>query len=311
VFNTSVLRFGSDTCLANAGIAVDLTPPEFLARSISLEWAADAESFERFRQRIAAGALNAGFQIEDLGIVVLASSTYLKIASHVLACPVPELERLSRVTDLVRNRKPEAFRAPFSGFTVDAYLVLARAGPPLPLRPHRLGTWIARAQFRIETSLGAGVLPPTPLTDEIRHRLGLPAKTVRFLDFRGHDLLQPYVEQEQPVFYVDDRLLAQMSARRNSGASKALQLQLACDFVAAVAWRASANPELTGMSYADLRTSLLGSVLRVAAGPGASDQDIERLLSETRDATEHVIARAEHFIDVASGFSDILEDGEL
>jgi hypothetical protein len=54
----------------------------------------------------------------------------------------------------------------------------------------------------------------------------------------------------------------------------------------------------------------LGSVLRVAAGPGASEQDLQRLMSDLHDEPERVIARAEHFIDVASGYAGILEDGE-
>jgi hypothetical protein len=133
---------------------------------------------------------------------------------------------------------------------------------------------------------------------------------VRYVDFRDHEVLQPYVDQERPVFYVDERLLAQMSARRNSAPSKALQVQLAHDFIAAVIRRASAREEIVDMSYADLRTTLLGSVLRVAAGPGASDQDLERLVSEIRDVPERVIARAEHFIDILSGYAEMLEDGE-
>ncbi len=310
VFDSALLRFGSDSCLANGSVSVDLPSQEFLARSVTLEWAADAESFEHFRQRVAASALAAGFELHDLTIVVIASSAFLKIADRVFSCPVADLGGLSRVTDLVGNRKPDAFRTPFSGFAVDVYLVLSRPLTPRPLRPHRAGTWLARSQFRVATAQGPALLPPTPLTDEIRQTLGLLAKTLRYVDFRDHDLLQPYVDQERPVFYVDERLLAQMSARRNSAASKALQLQLAHDFVAAVVRRASANGDLVGMSYADLRTSLLGSVLRVAAGPGASDQDLERLVSEVRDAPERVIARGEHFIDVAAGYTDILEDGE-
>jgi hypothetical protein len=310
VFDTAVLRFGSDACLANESITVDLTTPEFLAHSVALEWAPDAESFEQFRQRLAACTLDAGFELEHLAVVVIASSTFLKIADRVFTRRLPEIDGLSRFTDLVGNLRPEAFRAPFSGFAVDVFLVLTQSLPRRPLRPHQLGTWLARSQFRVDTTEGPASLPPTPLTDDIRQTLGLPAKTLRFLDFRDHDLLQPYGDQEPPVFYVDERLLAQMSARRNSAASKALQLQLAHDFVAAVVRRASSNPELTGMSYADLRTTLVGSVLRVAAGAGASDQDLARLLSDVRDTPERVIARAEHFIDVATGYTELLRDGD-
>ncbi|MBA4156183.1 MAG: hypothetical protein H0X65_01750 [Gemmatimonadetes bacterium] len=168
VFDSTVLRFGSDVCLANESVTVDLTPPEFLARSVVLEWAADAESFERFRQCVAASPLAAGFELNDLGIMVIASSTFLKIADRVSTCRVPELNGLSRVTDLVGNRKPDALRAPFSGFAVDVYLVLTRALPTGTLQPHRVGTWLARSQFRVETTQGPALLPPTPHRESVR-----------------------------------------------------------------------------------------------------------------------------------------------
>lgn len=309
VFDSTVLRFGSDTCGVNQSIMTDLRPDEFLARSITLEWAADAESFAHFRQRVPASALAAGFELDTLAIVVIAHSTFLKIADTVFTCRVSELCKISRITDLVGARRPDAFRTPFSGFGVDVYLVLTQALTPQPLRPHRMGTWLARSQFRVVTSQGPGLLTPTPLTDEIRQNLALPEKTLRYLDFREHDVLAPYADQERPVFYVDEKLLAQMSARRNSAPSKAMQLQLAHDFVAAVVRRASTSSELGDLGYPDLRASLLGSVLRLAAGPGASDQDLQRLMDDLRDMPERVIARAEHFIDVASGYAAILVDG--
>lgn len=310
VLDEAVLRFGQDTCLGNRGITVDVSPHEFLLRPVLIEWGSDDEAFDGFAERIRRGADAAGLRLDDIALVVVASSSFVKTADVVLECSRGDLLRLPRISDLTAETRPTAFRAPFNGFTVDAYLVLARSLPRRPLRPYLRGTWLASVRFRIETTQVAALLPPTPLTDEIRERHRLPAKTIRYLYFGDHDLLMPYREQEQPVFYVDEKLLAQMNARRRSPPSKALQLQLAHDFVSAVIRRASATPELDGVAYDDLRTSLLGSVIRIAAGPGASDADRDRLVSQVRDDPDYVMARAEHAIDLAAGYGDLLKDGD-
>lgn len=307
VLDEVLLHFGQEACLANDGLTVDLSPREFLLRPVSVEWGSDGQAFKSFTERLVTGAQTAGLALVDLSLVVVGSSSYLKLSEVVLDHSLANLTRLTRISDLTTSIRPQAFSAPFSGFSVDAYLLLTRSLEPKPLRPYLRGTWIATSRFRVDTTLGPALLPPTPLTDEIRERLHLPGKTIRYLDFREHDLLTPYAQQEQPVFYIDEKLLAQMNARRKSAASKALQLQLAHDFVSAVVRRASANSELTVVNYQDVHTSLLGSVIRIAAGPGATEEDRERLVGKIKDHPEYVIARAEHTIDVASGYSDLLE----
>lgn len=306
------LHFGRDRVPANGGITVDFPPHEFLLRPVSVEWewGADSEAFDQFKARLVNGAARADIPLDSLALVVVASSTFLKIADIVFTCPVENIEQLTPITALTEPTRPQAFDAPYSGFKVDTYLLLNRELPFRALRPHRLGTWIARAQFRVETTQGPAVLPPTPLTDGVRARYRLPAKTVRFLDFREHNVLEPYAEQEPPAFYVDEKLLAQMNARRNSPASKALQLQLAIDFITAVIRRASASDDLVGLRYDDLRATLLGNAIRVAAGPNPSEKDLDNLVTKVKETPEYVIARAEHFVDIQSGFIGCLEDVE-
>jgi hypothetical protein len=310
VLEATALHFGQDKCLANEGITVDLLPHEFMRKPVLIEWASDDEAFETFKDRIAAEAGAANFDTADLSLVLVASSSFLKVADIVFECPVTELWRLARVIDLTQTDRYPAFSAPFTGFTVDAYLLLSRSGRPEPLRPYLRGTWLAWSRFQVGTTQAPALLPPTPLTDEIREQHRLQGKTIRYLYFGDHDPLQPYSGQEQPVFYVDAKLLAQLNAQRNSRASRALQLQLVQDFAAAVVRRASANAEMDGVSYDDVRNSLLGSVIRIAAGPGGTDGDRDNLVATLRDSPEYVIARIEHFVDVASAYRSLLEDGD-
>lgn len=310
VLENATLHFGQDVVHANGGIAADTTPHEFLLRPVNLEWSPSDELFEDFKEEIVERTKRADIPLDSLALVVVASSTFLKIADIVFQLPVNQIEQLTRFTNLTEPSRPRAFSTPFSGFTVGTYLLLSRDLPFRPLRPHRLGTWIARAQFRVRTTQGPAVLPPIPLTDEIRSRYNLLPKTVRFFDFGDHDVTEPYVDQEPPIFYIDDKLLAQLNARRNSRASKALQLQLAFDFLSTVIRRASMSNDITDLTFDDIRSSLLGNALRVAAGPGASGGDLDKLVRQVGDNPEYVIARAEHFADLQSGFIGSLEDTE-
>jgi hypothetical protein len=310
ILDEALVDFGLDTCLANGSLIVDLPAREFLVRPVVIQWAADQAAFEDFRERLKAGARNAGIELADLEMVIVASTPFLKVADVVFAHALGQLDELEQTIDLTATTRSAAFSAPYSGFRVDAYVLLARDLPPKLLRPHLRGTWLAWSQFRVDTTQGPAVLPPTALTAEVRNRLGLLPRTVKFLDFGDHEVIEPYGQQEQPIFYVDEKLLAQLNARRTSPASKALQLQLALDFVSAVIRRASATTELDDMSYEDVRSSLLGNVVRIAAGPGATDQDRNRLVIQVRTDTEKVIARAEHFIDLIAGYGGIIEDGE-
>jgi len=310
VLDGAVLYFGQEACLASEGATVSLSPHEFVLRPVSIAWGPDDEAFERFKERLDEGVNAAGIAAEDLSLVVIVSSPFIKVSEVVYEGSVSDLESLRRVTNLTEDRRSSAFSAPFNGFAVDAYVLLSRSLAPKVLRPHVRGTWLASVRFRIETTYAPAVLSPTPLTDEVRAQYQLGAKTIRYLYFGDHDVLQPYAQQERPVFYIDEKLLAQMNVRRRSAASRALQLQLAQDFASAVVRRASARSEPLDLGVDDLRTSLLGSVIRIAAGPGSTDQDRARILSQVSESPEYVIARTEHMIDVGSGYGSMLKDDE-
>ncbi|MEX0826151.1 MAG: hypothetical protein WD184_05315 [Acidimicrobiia bacterium] len=305
----TTLYFGQEPCEPNSSLAADIEIHEFLIRPVSLEWVPEGQ-FEAFRAGLLEACVAAGIAPESVSLAAVAMSGFLKLSQVVLNVSLVELDRLDRVVDLAADPRPDPFRTPFNGFGVDVYLLLSEAVDARPLKPSKKGTWLSRVSFRIDTHLAPALLPPTPLTGELRQQLGLPARTLRYLQFGDHDLLEPYREQEQPVFYVDEDILAQLSVRRTSAASKAIQLQLAQDFVAAVVRRAAGQPDLETVAYDDVRESLLGSVIRLAAGPKALDGDRQTLLVMVRNDPEYVIARAEHFVDVASGFVNVLKDGD-
>lgn len=309
ILEQTVLRFGGDRCISDGTLSIDLSPHEFLLTPVALEWAVDDEAFSQLDGRLATAASAARLGLDRLSLLIVATSSFLKLADVLLDHSAAHLDKLPRVTSLTDDGRCGALSAPFSGFTVSVYLILAETVAPEPLRPHLKGSWLARTTFTVETSLAPAILPPTPLTKEKREQLGLPGRVVRFLDFGEHDLFSPYRDQERPIFYIDDGLLAELNAKRTAPPSKALQLQLAQDFVSAVVRRAATQRDrLRDMAYEDVRSCLLGSVIRIAAGPGSTERQRADLMQLIAEEPEKVIAYAEHAIDVAAGFSDLLRE---
>lgn len=306
-----LLYFGQDSCEPDSTLLVDVEPQEYMLRPVTLCWASDEQSFAQMSEDLKLGAKDANLPLDSMALVAVASTPFLKSATVAFYHSLTELETLKRVVVLSEPERPAAFCAPFNGFVLDVYLLLSRSLAPRPLTPHIQGTWIARSRFRIETKLVPALLPPTPLTDELRKELGLPPKVTRYVSFGDHNPLEPYIDQEQPVFYVDDELLAQLNVRRYSSTSKAIQIQLVHDFLASVIRRGSVHrEELKGLSFADVRTSLLGSVVRLAAGPGATDDLRDHVIDLLVSDPEKVIARVEHSIGLGEGFLGALKDGE-
>ncbi len=59
--NETVLYFGSEACLANDALTVDIASQEFLLRSVRLEWGSDERALEQFKTRISVASEDARF----------------------------------------------------------------------------------------------------------------------------------------------------------------------------------------------------------------------------------------------------------
>lgn len=302
---STTFHFGDQLCEANAGIAV--TNPETFARSSGrIVWAPKGE-FDDFKSALVEGALNLGVDLSALGLLAVASTSYIKRSQVVHRRPLSDLDGLDRVTIITLGERPVALRTGFHGATVEVYLLVLRELEKRPLRPWRKGTWISRAKFRIDVEKGAVLFRPIPLDDKERDRLGLPTGTVRFVDLDDHDILEPFGESEPPRFYIDADFLRRLGARQTSPIALALQAQLVQDFVAAVVHRAAGETDVETRSWEDIEDSLLGRVLRFAAGAGASPDDRQLLLKQVSENPERMLARAEHAIDIRRQLIDSLQ----
>lgn len=304
----SLLHFGGDLCPADSSIAVSIDFHTFMLRKVVLEWAQE-DSFDDFVKSLARGADAIGIDRADLSLRVFAKSSYLKLVDFVYERRLSELDDLPAHIDL-SDPRPRALRAPRSGFTVEAYVLLDRSLEPGPLRPWRKGTWLARATFGVSTSLGRHLYRPLPLTDEIRAQLKLPTKTVRYVDLDDHDPFEPFADQPtQPILYIDEDLLAELGASRQTATNRALQYDMALDFVATVLYHVSMrSDELKEKSLDDLESTLLGEIIRRVAGPGKADQQI--LFNLIRTEPRKAVAHAEAAIDMRRPLIDSLKGND-
>jgi len=297
VLDDVVVHFGNETCNANSSISLDLEPHEYQRRSVVVQWAPDEESFHSFKDALLEAADSMRVDRETLLLYVTASTPYLKRTEIVEHLSLAKLEQLDHKQLLTDGRRADSFRAGHHGCSLNAYVLLNENLDPAPLRPWRKGTWLAHARFGLATQIAKSMFRPTPLDDAKRNELGLYGKTVRYFHMGDHDPLVSYDDQpEKPVLYVDENLLAELSANASHPSSISTQLQLALDFMAAVIHDASRREELGTVSIEDLADSLLGRVLRVAAGP--RDSDRERLLALVRSDPGKAVARAEHTVDI-------------
>lgn len=306
MLSQAVLRFGTDKC--EAGGRVTIFDPELHVRKrAEIQWAPDDDSFKAFRQTLAEGAGADGFDRSALALLVTAATPYLKITNIVHHAPCANLDAMSRVVVLTEPNRPDAFCAPHHGATVNVYLLLDRALEPLPLRPWRRGTWLARETFKISTEQSQRLFHPKPLDDEMRKELGLPRKTMRYVRMDDVDPLQPY-DAGALDLYVDRELLDDLSARPRSPVSQAMQLQLAQDVIGTIVHAAAAREsDLKDRTWTDLGDSLLARVLRIAAKAGATH---EQLLRDVTGDPGKVIGYAEAALDALARTREAVRDGE-
>ena len=303
-------RFGEEECEPGGSILVD--DPETFARNRGEIIWAPVDDFAVFKRRVRESSVRLEVDPSALGLLVTASTTFIRRTQIVLLRSLDDLESLDRVTLITRSERPIALRTGFHGAVVEAYVLLLRRLPRRPLQPWRKGTWLARAKFTIDVDRGAELFRLTPLDNERRVELGIPEKAMRYVDLEDHDLLEPFGNSGPPRFYVDEKCLAHLSARHSSTVGVALQAQLVHDFVAAVVWHSAVNAaelEINTRSWDDIEDSLLGRVLRFAAGPSASVEDKQMLLKTACTKPEQVLAKVEHFIDIGKHLLIPLEDG--
>lgn len=289
-------HMGEQVCEADSRIMVD-SADDFLRAKPALSWARTDAEMEMFRSLLQQGVDESGIPASELGLIVTAYSSYLKIVDVCLQVPLSDCASVERTTSFAKCR-PRALYASTHGATLSAYVALLSQQERRALRPWRKGAWLARAEFRISLETeAAAIFRPTPLTDARRNELGLPKQTLRYFELGDHDPFHPYNDQERPAFYVDEELLSRLNADPASALSKAIQAQLVCDFIAGLVVACNAR-DADLPAWEDAKESLIGRVVRRVVGEKATRSECEEMLQLTKKRPTEFIARAEHALDV-------------
>ena len=305
ILSSTTFQFGEQVCEADSGIIV--ADPEAFSRSSGrIVWAPES-GLTDFTEALLRGSSDLGVEPSAVGLLAIASTSYIKRSEIVYLCPLSDLDRLDRVTEVTEGGRPVALRTGFHGAVVEIYLLLLRQLEKRPLRPWRKGTWISRAKFGINVDKGAVLFRPIPLDDDLRRSLGLPSGTARFINFEDHDVLEPYESSSPPRFYVDSDVLRELGARQASPIARAIQAQLVQDFVTAVIHRGTSETGAESRSWEDIEDSLLGKVVRFAAGTRASRDDRQLLLKKLSDDPERMLAQSEHAVGIRNGLIESLK----
>jgi hypothetical protein len=293
-----------------------LLPHEFLNCRVSLHLAPTPKDFASFKDELVTGLEALELSANWVELAILLSTPRLKMV-ETYRYPLDDLRAVSRQLDLVTSEhRPAPLRSPIGGCSVDVYVVLSKTIDPVPLRPWRLGTWLARCRFHLTANTGVFDFAPIPLTDEDRSQLGLPQDVIRFVKLEGSPVLAG-ISDDVVQLYVDQDLLAQLTAAPNSPAARSFQRQLFLDAIRAVVTAAIRQSDFDGMTMGDLEGSIVGRLVTRLAGrrPGEPEGVLEGrrdlYLTLLRDEPERFLAEVEARINPKSDLVLSISGGDV
>jgi len=244
--------------------------------------------------------------VGDLEFAVVLSSGYLKISEIRHRMPLSELVDAGADLSLSLPTRPLALRSPHSGCAIEVSIHLATEHAQKPLRPWRLGTWLAKAKWEIVTEHTFTGFTPQPLTPEKKREFDLPPKCVRYITLGGVSPLEEGVKEDSVEVWFEADLLGKMSASPKSKPSVALQMQLFLDAISVVVTESRMQEAFDMMSWAEVRDSLLGRVIELVAPSKANElartAACATYLQIVKDNPARFMAYAEEQVGIAGAY---------
>ncbi len=241
------------------------------------EGRSESENWDSFHRRLRATVKKTGVDPEAVQVMVIASTSYLKLAETVWSGTLSEFRSASRDGDQVglplgREPRPGPFQTPRHGCSVAVYVVLAKQLRQTDGQPWRKGTWLARAVFTVETDRGEIGFTPRPMDDAVRAELGVPPGTIRYVDMPGP--LDPSEGAVEIAYYCDVDLLDEIVANPKANASVTFLYQIALDVTRTLVSASSkelADPTISSLS--EIEGSLCARLIVAAARTERGDRD--------------------------------------
>ena len=311
ILSAATLLVGPDRL--SHGESVTLTTEGFMLRTVTLELAADDELFALTQDGLTHQLSSVGYDPADVEMVAVLSSPYLKIAEVALRCSLSDLAGTGRSIDVSGPDRPRALQSPRSGCNIDLYLVLSRHVERRPLKPWRKGTWLAHTSYSLSSELAPVGFTPRALTSELRAQFQLADDVVRYIVFEDEESpLEAGSSETSLAMYVDQDVLAKMSASSSTPGSQLFQLQLFLDAVRAILDAANGDETIGALSYGDLDDTLFGRLITgLTRRPGQTADDAradgEGLFDTARNQPDLFMAHAEAVVGYRKVLNEVLD----
>ncbi len=169
----------------------------------------------------------------DCGLVVVAASNSNR-RSCVVFRDYARYLTFGQELEIDREIDPLVFKDR-GGFVITVALVLLHELQSEPLRPHLVGTWLARREFRLIPERAEFSFSPEPLTGDIRRQFGLPDRAPSYVRIDEDHLLTADELSSAVSVYLDDDILRLLQQSQNDALSIHIQSELAVTTMGAVA----------------------------------------------------------------------------
>lgn len=291
------VEIGGHRAQANRSLSVAVE--SFVAERASLSLAVDDGHWRTRQNQLSDLVAGLPIDMTALDLVAVTTAPRLHVCEVAFTGSLANIIAGQRSVALVSDRRPTALSAPFGGCIIDIAIVLNRDLRPKGLLPYRRGTWLAKVTCRITTDLGQIGFTPIPLTDDIRREHALPERTLRLITTER--VTDPEIDADTALtVYVDQELLAQLTAEPRSRGSRTLQMQLFLDAMTAVVHAASREIAAGegSTTFSEAQESLLGTLIRqMAARDNEIDIDAaERLWATVRHIPDRAVALIEGWL---------------
>lgn len=246
-----------------------------------------------------------------LSIVLYGSSPFLRFTDEVKRWTFDDLDQIRGGFQLntAGASRPRTMQLAHHGVVFDFVVVLNRGVKPQAGLPHRLGTWLARVRFTLANPAEGIGFTPLPLTAEKRKEFKLSKQTATYARINPFqpDLLSATMLDDFVEYYVDESLLARMSANPRHSQSALLQTQIFLGAVEFVVMEFQRLDSLVEIQLTDVNEGLIGKILRIVADERESElrEWLEVLKTEPADFLAAVEASSEYLRRLDDSMSEM------
>ena len=254
-----------DVITVAAGETKRLEPKTYLTADITLRLVRDAD-MKGFASALTKYAKLVGGSKEVLSVVLYGSSSFLKFSDELCRWSISEFEKSADGYKIASSGplRPRVAKTAHNGGNFELAVVLQQQLAAVVGMPWRVGTWIFRSSFSLGNPLEGFGFTPLPLTKEKRVEFGIGPETFKFArkNLFGDGLFESETLDDFIEFYVDEEILARLSAAPRNVQSAFIQTEIFLSAIEFVVLEASTDPDLKDKSLQELSGTLIDKMLR-------------------------------------------------